>query len=199
MTDVGHYRRLERAYASAPVTQWYGAVIRIDDGTAEVRLPIRPEFHHAAGAVHGSVYFRILDDAGFFAANSVVTDVLVLTVSYTIHFLRPVQAGELRATGRLVHAGGQLLVAESQLFDAADRLLGQRGTGNREQGTGNRERGTGNGNRGPPLRRDVCDPRFVRRWPALLPYVSNRSKKGAYPRSGRGTDRPFRYRSSLAR
>jgi uncharacterized protein (TIGR00369 family) len=143
MTDVGHYRRLERAYASAPVTQWYGAVIRIDDGTAEVRLPIRPEFHHAAGAVHGSVYFRILDDAGFFAANSVVTDVLVLTVSYTIHFLRPVQAGELRATGRLVHAGGQLLVAESQLFDAADRLLGQRGTGNREQGTGNGEQGTG--------------------------------------------------------
>jgi len=125
MTDAEHYRKLERLYATAPVTQWYGAAIQINAGTAEVRLSARPEFHHAAGAVHGSVYFRALDDAAFFAANSRVTDVLVLTVSFTVHFVRPVQGGELRATGRLVHGGGQLFLAESQLFDASRRLLGQ--------------------------------------------------------------------------
>lgn len=57
MTDAEHYRKLERLYATAPVTQWYGAAIQINAGTAEVRLSARPEFHHAAGAVHGSVYF----------------------------------------------------------------------------------------------------------------------------------------------
>ena len=120
-----HYRKLERAYASAPVTQWYGATIRIDDGSAEVRVPVRPEFYHAARAVHGSVYFRVLDDAAFFAANSLVTDVLVLTASFTVHFVRPVSEGELRAVGRVAHQGGRLLVAESQLFDGDGRLLGQ--------------------------------------------------------------------------
>jgi uncharacterized protein (TIGR00369 family) len=120
-----HYRKLERAYLSAPVTRWYGAAITIEDGTADVRVTVRPEFHHAAHAVHGSVYFRLLDDAAFFAANSLITDVLVLTVSFTVHFMRSVAAGELRAFGRVAHQGGRLTVAESQLFDAEGRLLGQ--------------------------------------------------------------------------
>ncbi len=37
MIDREHHRKLERMYASAPVTKWYGAKARIDDGTAEVR------------------------------------------------------------------------------------------------------------------------------------------------------------------
>jgi uncharacterized protein (TIGR00369 family) len=122
--DSDHYRRLERLYAAAPVTKWYGSSIQIEDGRAEVRLTARPDFHHAANAVHGSVYFRLLDDACYFAANSRVTDVLVLTVSFTVHFLRPVTDGELRAVGSVVHGGGRLFVAEARLVDHEDRPLG---------------------------------------------------------------------------
>ena len=48
---------------------------------------------HAAGAVHGSYYFKVLDDACYFAANSLVSDVFVLTVSfvitsYSIHYTK---------------------------------------------------------------------------------------------------------------
>src|SRR5689334_3760265 len=68
--NVEHCRKLQHLYASAPVTQWYGAAITIADGHAEVRFTIKPEFFHAAHAVHGSVYFRALDDAAFFAVNS---------------------------------------------------------------------------------------------------------------------------------
>jgi uncharacterized protein (TIGR00369 family) len=120
-----HYRKLERMYASAPVTQWYGATIRVDDGAAEVEIPIRQDFHHAAHAVHGSVYFRALDDAAFFAANSRVGDAFVLTVSFTVHFMRPVKEGVIRARGRVVHGGGRLFTAESQLYDQDGALLGQ--------------------------------------------------------------------------
>jgi uncharacterized protein (TIGR00369 family) len=123
MTDAEHYRKLERLYAAAPITQWYAATIAIADGEAEVRLTTRREFHHAANAVHGSVYFRMLDDAAFFAANSRVTDVLVLTVSFTVHFARPVATGELRARGRLLHESGRLLLAEAELLDAGGSLL----------------------------------------------------------------------------
>src|SRR5262245_9219858 len=109
MIDAEHHRRLERLYAAAPITQWYGTRILIGDGQTEVRLPTRAEFHHAAHAVHGSVYFRALDDAAFFAVNSRVREVLVLTVSFTVHFARPVATGELWAVGRLLHGGGRLL------------------------------------------------------------------------------------------
>jgi acyl-coenzyme A thioesterase PaaI-like protein len=76
---------------------------------------LRDEFYHAAAAVHGSVYFRALDDAAFFAVNSRVNDVLVLAVSFTGRFTGPVCEGELEAV--------RLLVAESELSDQRDRLL----------------------------------------------------------------------------
>jgi uncharacterized protein (TIGR00369 family) len=128
LPDAEHFRRLERLYASAPVTQWFGTRIQVGDGEAEVWLTVRPEFFHAAHAVHGSVYFRLLDDAAFFAANSRVREVFVLTVSFTVQFARPVAAGEVRARGRVRHGGGRLVLADSDLFDAGDQLLAH-GTG----------------------------------------------------------------------
>jgi uncharacterized protein (TIGR00369 family) len=124
MSDTEHYRKLERLYAAAPISQWYGIAINVTDGQAEVRLKTRPEFHHAAHAVHGSVYFRALDDAAFFAVNSRVRDVFVLTVSFTVHFARPVTSGELRAAGRVLHGGGRLFLAEADLLDERGELLG---------------------------------------------------------------------------
>lgn len=122
--DPEHHRRLERLYASAPVTQWFGTSIHVSDGAAEVTVETRPEFLHAAHAVHGSVYFRLLDDAAFFAVNSRVVEVFVLTVSYTVQFARPITSGPLRARGRIVHGGGRLFLAESELVDPESNLLG---------------------------------------------------------------------------
>jgi acyl-coenzyme A thioesterase PaaI-like protein len=70
------------------------------------------------------VYFRALDDAAFFAVNSRVREVLVLTVSFTVHFARPVASGELRAVGRLLHGSGRLFLAEADLLDGAGTFLG---------------------------------------------------------------------------
>src|SRR5215813_2902047 len=126
MTDKAHYGKLEHLYAVAPVTRWYGAAIRISDGQAEVRIPVRREFYHAAEAVHGSVYFRALDDAAFFAANSRVTDVLVLTVNFTVHFMAPVAAGEVRAEGRVLHEARRLLPPKSTPRAAAAKVPSSR-------------------------------------------------------------------------
>jgi uncharacterized protein (TIGR00369 family) len=123
VAEENHHRKLEHLYAAAPITRWYGASISISDGEASVSISVRPEFFHAANAVHGSVYFRALDDAAFFAANSRVTDVLVLTVSFNLYFTAPVREGEINALGRLVHESGRLLVAESELRDHAGKLL----------------------------------------------------------------------------
>ena len=79
-----HHRRLEHMYLSAPANEYFKPEIRIDEGRAEVRLTVRPDFFHAASAVHGSVYFKLLDDATFFAASSLVDDVFVLTASFNI-------------------------------------------------------------------------------------------------------------------
>ena len=91
-------------------------------------LPASSSEAGAAGAVHGSVLFKALDDAAFFACNSLVRDVIVLTVSFHVLFMRPVSSGELRSTGRVIQASDKLLLAESCVCDDQGREVA-RGTG----------------------------------------------------------------------
>ena len=119
-----HYRKLERLYVAAPTNEYYRPTISVGDGTAEIQIEIRPDFYHAASAIHGSVYFKLLDDAGFFAANSRVTDVWLLTANFTIHLLQPVSTGTLTARGRVLSSGGRQFLAEAQLFDSESQLIG---------------------------------------------------------------------------
>ena len=72
--NTEHYTALERMYLSAPINSFYSPEIWISHGEAEIAIPVKPEFFHAAAAVHGSVYFKLLDDAAFFAANSLIDE-----------------------------------------------------------------------------------------------------------------------------
>lgn len=123
-----HFRKLERMYERAPINRLYEPVIRISEGRAEITMPMKPDFFHAANAVHGSVYFKALDDSAFFAANSLVPDVFVLTVTYTVYFTRPISEGEMRARGRVVHRSKNLIIADAELMDSSDRQIA-RGSG----------------------------------------------------------------------
>ena len=75
MENFDHYRKLERMYESSPIYRFYQPDLKVGDGTAEIVISLIEAFHHAAGAVHGSVYFKMLDDAAYFAANSLEKDV----------------------------------------------------------------------------------------------------------------------------
>jgi uncharacterized protein (TIGR00369 family) len=123
-----HFRKLERMYASAPINHWYKPVLHVAEGVAKLTMPVKPEFFHAASAIHGSVFFKALDDSAFFAANSLVTDVFVLTVSFNLHIVRPVSGGELRASGIVVHRSRSLIVADAEVHDSEGRQVA-RGTG----------------------------------------------------------------------
>jgi len=126
---MDHYRRLERMYHAAPINEYFAPTLHIPEaGVAELRMKIRPDFHHAARAAHGAVYFKALDDATFFAANSIVEDVFVLTVSFNLYLTRPVSEGEIVARGRVVSRSKRLYVAEGTLEDARGREIA-RGSG----------------------------------------------------------------------
>ncbi|MCM3877843.1 MAG: PaaI family thioesterase, partial [Thermoanaerobaculia bacterium] len=68
------------------------------------------------------------DDAAFFAVNSLVTDVFVLTVTYNVYLTRPVTAGVMTAKGRVVNRSRNLFIAEAELVDDQGRSVG-RGSG----------------------------------------------------------------------
>jgi uncharacterized protein (TIGR00369 family) len=123
-----HFRKLEKMYAGAPINQYFRPRLVIGEGRAELRLSMRPDFFHAAQAVHGSVYFKALDDSAFFAANSLVEDVFVLTASFSLHLLKPIREGEMIATASVVSKTRSLIVADTVVHDGAGAQLA-RGTG----------------------------------------------------------------------
>ena len=115
-------------YAAAPVNLYFAPSMQVGEGQADVTIKVRPDFFHAAKAVHGLVYFKLLDDAAFFAVSSLVRDVFVLTVSFNIYMTRPVSAGELQASGRVVHRSRRLFLAESELVNGEGQEVA-RGSG----------------------------------------------------------------------
>lgn len=124
-----HYRALERLYASAPINSVFQSKLSItSEGRSRLTFTVTKDVYHAAGAAHGTIYFKMLDDAAFYAANTLATDRFLLTTSFNLHFTKPVREGEVVAEGRWVSGKRRVLVAESRLIDAEGDEIG-RGTG----------------------------------------------------------------------
>jgi uncharacterized protein (TIGR00369 family) len=124
-----HHRALEALYASAPVNRLFGSQLEIlGEGHARIRFTVDERVHHAAGAAHGTIYFKMLDDAAFYAANALVTDRFLLTTAFNLHFTKPIRAGEVVAEGRWISGRRRVFIAESHLIDAEGDEIG-RGTG----------------------------------------------------------------------
>src|SRR3974390_1182135 len=85
-----HWRRLEHMYHVAPVNRYFEPRLEIADGTTRLRMPVKSSSFHVAGALHGSVLFKALDDAAIFAVYSREPDVFVVTTSFTTYLLKPV-------------------------------------------------------------------------------------------------------------
>ena len=126
-----HFRKLERMYLSAPVNNslYKGITLHISEEQAGLTLKIKQEFFHAAGSMHGSVYFKMLDDAAFFAVQSLIQDVFVYPFSLNTQLLRPASQGMIRSAGEVKFKSSNLFIADAVLYDEKDKVIG-RGSGN---------------------------------------------------------------------
>ena len=126
-----HYSRLERMYLKAKVnTHIYDTTsCKISNKKAEVSLIVSEKYFHGLNAIHGSVYFKLLDDAAFFAVNSIVKDVFVLTTSFNINIIRSVNKGKITAKGEIKFKSRDLFVGQATLYNEQGKEIGF-GTGN---------------------------------------------------------------------
>lgn len=124
-----HWRALEGLYASAPINAVFASKLEITgEGRSRITFDVTESVYHAAGAAHGTIYFKMLDDAAFYAANTLVTDRFLLTTSFNLHFTKPVREGKVVAEGRWISGKRRVFVAESRLIDEEGDEIG-RGTG----------------------------------------------------------------------
>jgi uncharacterized protein (TIGR00369 family) len=124
-----HHRALESLYAAAPINKLFASTLAIPEpGMARISFEITPEHFHAAGAAHGTAYFKMLDDAAFYACNSLITDRFLLTTQFNLLLTRPLSAGPVVAEGRWVNGQRRVFVGDARLI-AADGEEVARGTG----------------------------------------------------------------------
>jgi uncharacterized protein (TIGR00369 family) len=124
-----HFRALESLYAAAPINRLFESRLEIrESGVARIHFEIAETHYHAAGAAHGTSYFKMLDDAAFYAANSLVTDRFLLTTAFNLLLTRPLRAGPVVAEGRWISGQRRVFVADARLIGPDGEEVA-RGTG----------------------------------------------------------------------
>ena len=124
-----HLRALEALYASAPINNVFESRITLPEaGQSRIEFAVDERSFHAAGAAHGTLYFKMLDDAAFYAANGLVTDRFLLTTAFNLHFTKAMKAGPARAEGRWISGRRRVFVAEARIVDSTGDECA-RGTG----------------------------------------------------------------------
>ena len=127
--EQAHLRALESLYNSAPINRLFESSMALPEaGKSEIRFAVAPDSFHAAGAAHGTLYFKMLDDAAFYACNGLVSDRFLLTTAFNLHFTKPMRNGEARAEGRWISGKRRVFVAEARIIDSEGEECA-RGTG----------------------------------------------------------------------
>lgn len=126
---AAHLRGLEKLYDSAPVNRLFESRLTLlEAGQSRIDFNVTAAAFHAAGAAHGTLYFKMLDDAAFYAANGLVTDRFLLTTAFNLHFTRPMREGPMVAEGKWISGKRRVFIAEARIVDA-DGEECARGTG----------------------------------------------------------------------
>jgi uncharacterized protein (TIGR00369 family) len=122
MTNELH--RIREIHEKQPFLHWMGIeIIDAGPGWVHERLAVRPEFLQP-DVVHGGVIYSLADTV---AAHSVLTMIYpeewTTTVEQKINFLRPVAAGAIVATARVVQLGNRLAYSEAEISVEAGKLI----------------------------------------------------------------------------
>lgn len=96
-----------------------GAVLEsVEPGTVTISCGGGDGLTQQHGLFHGGVLASLVDVACGYAALSVMAeDREVLTVEFTVHFLKPAKTERLIAVGHVIQAGRTLTVCEGSVYD----------------------------------------------------------------------------------
>ena len=68
--DNNHLKNLINIYNIASINKFYKPKINLSFGKSKIEMEVKNNFFHTGGSVHGSIYFKMLDDAAYFASQT---------------------------------------------------------------------------------------------------------------------------------
>ncbi len=109
--------RARKAFLSVAYAKFIGLEMgELGDGIATIHLDVRDELMQNQQVVHGGAIASIIDTASAFALlTRIELDERVTTTDLTIHYLRPITAGRMTATAKIIRGGRRLFVLSVEL------------------------------------------------------------------------------------
>jgi uncharacterized protein (TIGR00369 family) len=112
--------RIRDSFGRQGFMRTIGAVLEsIEPGTVTIACDFNERLTQQHGLLHGGVLASLVDVAcGYAALSMLPADREVLTVEFTIHFLKPATTDRLIAVGQVVQSGRTLTVCDGSVFDS---------------------------------------------------------------------------------
>ena len=122
---VEELARLQAAFAQVAYARLLGLeLVEVARGTALLALTVRPELTRMEGIMHGGALASLMDTASAFAVLTLLTPAeATVTVDLTLHFLRPISSGQVKARARVLRAGRSLATVVIEATNEADELV----------------------------------------------------------------------------
>ncbi|MAJ98830.1 MAG: thioesterase [Flavobacteriales bacterium] len=120
-----HYSKLENMYLNANLNKhiFHNTKIKISNKKSVITSPTNKIFFHSLNAIHGFVYFKLLDDAAFFSSHSLSEDFFLLTLNFNISIIKPVSQGNIRAIGNVISNTKNIFHSESFAYNSQGVLV----------------------------------------------------------------------------
>src|SRR5947209_9891716 len=96
-------------------------LVEVARGTALLALTVRPDLTRMEGIMHGGALASLMDTASAFAVLTLLAPAdQTVTVDLTLHYLRPVSSGQVKARARVLRAGRRLATVAIEATNEAD-------------------------------------------------------------------------------
>ena len=122
------YQQLIDMYEKAPINATYTPNMTITSECTTIIIDVNPQHFHTANYLHGSAIFKLLDDSAYFSAQAIEPTYFLVTSSFTTHFIRPINSGQLIATGTIIDQTTTQIIAQSTIKTNEEKVIAH-GTG----------------------------------------------------------------------
>ena len=122
--DNNHLKNLIKIYRIAPINKFYKPKMSLSLGESTIEIKIRRKFFHTGQSVHGSVYFKMLDDAAYFASQTHEKEFFLYTVNFEVNFIKAVSKNVIISKGKLLNKNSNKLTSKSMLYSSNGEEIG---------------------------------------------------------------------------
>ena len=118
-------RRAAASMQKNPFAKLIGMkLVDLKPGEAAVQIEMRDELRQPHGILHGGATASVVDTAMAFAVvTKLAENEKASTVDLTVHYLRPVTAGAIVCTAKVVKAGKRLLTVSAEVVNNEKKLI----------------------------------------------------------------------------